>query len=191
MRLNKLLHSFGVKILYHSDGAIMEALEGLIDMGIDILEALSSRESFNDQEFREYVLHVHGMKSVLAQIGETGLSGLALELEKSGRNRDIETILSKTPSFTGSLRKLVEKFVQEQELTGSHTDDMAFLHDKLNAIGVACEMYDANSAGNILTEIQRKTWSQSTGELLNTIAEHLLFGDFDKITEIVSKHNKV
>lgn len=39
-RLNKVLHSYNVKIMYHSDGAIMEALEGLIDMGIDILEAL-------------------------------------------------------------------------------------------------------------------------------------------------------
>ena len=40
VRLNKILHGFGVKIMYHSDGAVMDALEGLADMGIDILEAL-------------------------------------------------------------------------------------------------------------------------------------------------------
>ncbi|MFW6309077.1 MAG: uroporphyrinogen decarboxylase family protein [bacterium] len=39
-RLNKVLHDYGVKIMYHSDGAIMEAVPGLIDMGIDVLEAL-------------------------------------------------------------------------------------------------------------------------------------------------------
>ena len=39
-RLNKVLHEFGVKVLYHTDGAVMEAVPGLIDMGIDILEAL-------------------------------------------------------------------------------------------------------------------------------------------------------
>ncbi|MCL1888648.1 MAG: uroporphyrinogen decarboxylase family protein, partial [Kiritimatiellaeota bacterium] len=39
-RLNKALHSFNVKIMYHTDGAIMDALDGLVDMGIDILEAL-------------------------------------------------------------------------------------------------------------------------------------------------------
>lgn len=39
-RLNKTLHDYGVKILYHSDGAVMDAVPGLIDMGIDILEAL-------------------------------------------------------------------------------------------------------------------------------------------------------
>ena len=40
VRLNKMLHGFGVKIMYHSDGAVMDALEGLVDMGIDVLEAL-------------------------------------------------------------------------------------------------------------------------------------------------------
>jgi uroporphyrinogen decarboxylase len=40
MRLNKLLHEYGVKIIYHSDGAVMKAVPGLMDMGIDILQAL-------------------------------------------------------------------------------------------------------------------------------------------------------
>lgn len=40
VRLNKILHEYGVKIMYHTDGAVMEAVPGLIDMGIDILEAL-------------------------------------------------------------------------------------------------------------------------------------------------------
>jgi len=39
-RLNKALHRLDVKIMYHSDGAVMDALDGLMDMGIDILEAL-------------------------------------------------------------------------------------------------------------------------------------------------------
>ena len=39
-RLNATIHEFGAKVIYHSDGAVMEAVEGLIDMGIDILQAL-------------------------------------------------------------------------------------------------------------------------------------------------------
>jgi len=39
-RLNAALHEFNVKIMYHSDGAVMEAVPGLIDMGIDCLQAL-------------------------------------------------------------------------------------------------------------------------------------------------------
>jgi uroporphyrinogen decarboxylase len=39
-RMNAVLHNYGVKVLYHTDGAVMDAVPGLIDMGIDVLEAL-------------------------------------------------------------------------------------------------------------------------------------------------------
>lgn len=37
--LNAVLHEFGVKVMYHSDGSITEAVPGLIDMGIDCQQA--------------------------------------------------------------------------------------------------------------------------------------------------------
>ena len=40
VRLNRAIHQFGVKVVYHSDGAVMEAVPGLLDMGIDVLQAL-------------------------------------------------------------------------------------------------------------------------------------------------------
>lgn len=39
-QLNQLIHRFGVRVIYHSDGAVMEAVPGLLDMGIDVLQAL-------------------------------------------------------------------------------------------------------------------------------------------------------
>ncbi len=39
-RLNRTVHEFGVKVIYHTDGAVMEAVPGLIGMGIDVLQAL-------------------------------------------------------------------------------------------------------------------------------------------------------
>jgi len=39
-RLNKAIHEFGVKVIYHSDGSVIDAVPGLIDMGIDVLQAL-------------------------------------------------------------------------------------------------------------------------------------------------------
>jgi uroporphyrinogen decarboxylase len=40
VRLNEAIHEHGAKVIYHSDGAVMWALEGLIDMGVDVLQAL-------------------------------------------------------------------------------------------------------------------------------------------------------
>ncbi|NUQ01944.1 MAG: hypothetical protein HUU35_19025 [Armatimonadetes bacterium] len=39
-RLNQLIHEYGAKVIYHSDGSVVEAVPGLLEMGIDILQAL-------------------------------------------------------------------------------------------------------------------------------------------------------
>lgn len=53
VRLNKVLHEYGVKVMYHTDGAIMQAVPGLIDMGIDILEAIQfDARGMNPEELK-------------------------------------------------------------------------------------------------------------------------------------------
>lgn len=39
-RLNRVIHEFGAKVIYHTDGSVMDAVPGLIDMGVDVLQAL-------------------------------------------------------------------------------------------------------------------------------------------------------
>jgi uroporphyrinogen decarboxylase len=40
VRLNAVIHEYGPRVIYHSDGGIMAAIPGLIDMKIDVLQAL-------------------------------------------------------------------------------------------------------------------------------------------------------
>ena len=40
VRMNQVIHKHGAKAIYHTDGAVMEVVDGLIEMGIDILQAL-------------------------------------------------------------------------------------------------------------------------------------------------------
>ncbi|MBI2302845.1 MAG: hypothetical protein HYU66_28395 [Armatimonadetes bacterium] len=40
VRINRVVHEYGARVIYHSDGSVMEAVPGLMDMGIDILQAL-------------------------------------------------------------------------------------------------------------------------------------------------------
>jgi len=67
-RLNKVIHEYGAKIVYHSDGAVMKAAGGLIDMGIDVLEALQfDAAGMNPVELKENFgdkLSFHGGVSV-------------------------------------------------------------------------------------------------------------------------------
>jgi len=53
VRLNAGIHAFGVKVIYHTDGAVMDAVPGLIDMGIDVLQALQfSARGMDPQELK-------------------------------------------------------------------------------------------------------------------------------------------
>jgi uroporphyrinogen decarboxylase len=40
LKVNKVIHEFGARVIYHTDGAVMKVVPGLIDMGIDVLQAL-------------------------------------------------------------------------------------------------------------------------------------------------------
>lgn len=40
VRINEMIHNMGARVIYHTDGAVSEAVPGLIDMGIDVLQAL-------------------------------------------------------------------------------------------------------------------------------------------------------
>jgi uroporphyrinogen decarboxylase len=39
-RLNRVIHEHGARVIYHTDGAVMDAVGGLMDAGIDVLQAL-------------------------------------------------------------------------------------------------------------------------------------------------------
>ncbi|MDI9586667.1 MAG: uroporphyrinogen decarboxylase family protein [Acidobacteriota bacterium] len=55
-RMNRVIHEHGAKVIYHSDGSVMDAVPGLIDMGIDVLQALQFDAAGMDDETlkREY-----------------------------------------------------------------------------------------------------------------------------------------
>ena len=88
------------------------------------LEAIIGKGgSYDDDDLRMYVTHVHGMKSALANVSKMDLSAMALKLEQSGRDGNIEAIASETPVFLRTLRTLVEKLAREQEKTDGKTRD--------------------------------------------------------------------
>jgi uroporphyrinogen decarboxylase len=49
-RLNDAIHAHGATVIYHSDGSVMWALDGLVEMGIDVLQALQFSADGMDPE---------------------------------------------------------------------------------------------------------------------------------------------
>jgi response regulator RpfG family c-di-GMP phosphodiesterase len=165
---------------------IRDALKSLA-----VLDAIDEKKSFAvDEDLRTYIIHIHGIKSALANIGNMELSAVALKLEMSARDNDIGIIKFETPAFLDELKAFVEKLKSKQEKEDNEMPegDPSILRERLFSFKTACEDYDEYLADNILTELKKDAWPQTVKELLGGLAEYLLHSDFDLAVAAVDKY---
>jgi len=159
------------------------------EKSVPVLET-ALHNNFQKNDMHNFIIHVHAMKSALANIGETELSAAAAKLEQAGRDENIDIMTTVTPGFIDALRVIVEK-IKSRDSGGEAGEDtaenLAFLREKLPAIQEACAALDKKAAKYTLNELKEKTWSRHTRELLNTIAEHLLHSEFDSAIAVCRK----
>jgi signal transduction histidine kinase/CheY-like chemotaxis protein/HPt (histidine-containing phosphotransfer) domain-containing protein len=134
------------------------------------------------QGIDSYVTAVHGMKNVLANIGEKELSGAALRLEQAGNDRNIALITEETPAFINALRFLINKHkpAAKDETIEISGEDAVYLRDKLLEIKTACGSFDVMAAKEALDSLRKKTWPRYVHETLDAISVHLLHSAFKK-----------
>jgi len=164
------------------------------EKAVAALEKLSGKTALGGDDMQTYIIHVHAMKSALANIGETELSGIALKLEDAGREQNTAKITAETPAFLNALRELIKKINSKADDGRSakkvSDKDHAHLKEKLQALQTACSEYDKKTAKAVLTELREKTWPRPVNELLDTIAEHLLHSEFEEAANIAGNYSK-
>jgi len=163
-----------------------------IKKAIDVLEEVLSKikgetQPCSETEVDLFTTTVHGMKSVLLNIGEKELSAAAEKLEDAGDNRRITEILANTPSFINSLKLIIkkQKTKKADEVDDISHDDMVFLKEKLSVIKTACELIKKKDAKKALDDLRKKTWTRKINELFDEISVCLLHGEFQKVISIV------
>jgi len=146
--------------------------------------------AIND-DLRTYIIHVHGMRSALANVKNPELSAVATRLEELGRAEKLKEIKAETPAFLTALRTFIEKLTADiittDETAEAAEDDTAYLREKLLAIKAACEDYDEVIPEEVLAEFKDRTWSAATKEFIEIITRHLLLSEFDEIVDAVDK----
>jgi HPt (histidine-containing phosphotransfer) domain-containing protein len=131
----------------------------------------------------------HGLKSSLANIGEPGLSTVALNLEQAGRNRDTAMMSNETGAFLDKLILLVNNLtpLEETKANAATDEDLPYLREKLNVMQEACSTYDKKTAKDIIADLRQKDWPGSTNDMLKTISEYLMQGYFEKAADIAGE----
>ena len=154
-----------------------------------IEEVYVKLDASDDAAIERYITAVHGMKSALANIGETELSGAALRLEKAGYERNFALITEETNSFINSLKVLYEKYkpADNDENIELSSDHIVYLRDKFLDIKLACEKFDITAAKEALDDLQRKKWPRNVNEILDEISVHLLHSAFGKASVVAER----
>jgi signal transduction histidine kinase/FixJ family two-component response regulator len=159
----------------------------------DVLDKLFAKQTeFCENDYKTYTITTHGMKSALANVGITGLSGTAGALEAAGRDTDMQKIVAETPSFIIHLKEVIAAF--EQHITDSHasdedvTDDPALLKEQFAALIEACDMYSKPNAKKALTKLKEGQCSKQTLAIVDDINALLLHGEFEAAAELAQKY---
>jgi len=162
----------------------------------DAKRAIATMELICNNEFRRtndvniFGITVHSMKDALENIEETELANAALKLEQAVQKRDFALIITETPEFVNSLRKINEK-LEAKSVEEPEVEDLAFLREKLQIVQKACEARDKQTAKTTLIELKHKTWSRLTKDLLNTIIENVLKDNFDEAVNLSRDYNVI
>jgi CheY-like chemotaxis protein len=148
-----------------------------------VITVLQSYDSYESGNLQMYIINFHALKSTLANIGETKLSGFAGELEQAGKDGNVSFIAEKTSEFIDELRTVIDKLkpdTEEYDAGDVSDEDKAYLYEKLLTIKDACAVYDIKTAKTALAELKQKPLPKMYSELLDDIAEYILHSDFEK-----------
>jgi CheY-like chemotaxis protein len=151
---------------------------------------LKNITSATDSDLYLFSVSAHGIKSALANIGETAFAQMAFVLEKAGKERDKSTIATRTNGLIEAINVLVKKIeakIKTDKKTAADKDsDPEFLREQLKIISAAAEIYDTRTANAALESLKKMSWTGETEEFIEQISEDVLLSNFDEIVEKIA-----
>ena len=151
-----------------------------------VIERLSEKSEWNNEDFVSFTIVMHGLKSALSNVQEKELSKAAGRMELLGREKDIATIRACLLQFMDDLRAIIQKF--EQKVTMQRVDvveNKELLHKKLTEVQDACEGYNKKNAKLALAALSNHRWSEETEKFISDLRVYLLHSDFEEASDVI------
>ena len=125
--------------------AYLEVVKSFVDSADSRIPMIE--EYFERQDYKNYTIQVHALKSSARLVGQMALSSLAESLEAAGNASDQATIEAKTPKLLQDYRSLVNDLAG---IAASDEDkppvDEKFLKETLQAMKEALSVFDVDTA---------------------------------------------
>ncbi|MCL2171853.1 MAG: ATP-binding protein, partial [Defluviitaleaceae bacterium] len=155
-----------------------------------IIDDLAAGGRLCDAGMKSYINQTHGMKSALANMGQSWLADMASSLEDAARAGDMEAVISQTPLYLQNLRALMKELGYETARNAAPKADAAIDTESiarlLGDIASSCGEFNKRAAKTALTELQKMTLPDNISQLLTEISNLLLISSFEKAASLIN-----
>ena len=143
------------------------------------------KECFDTQDWDDYTINVHALKSASRQIGATELADMAAALEKAGNDRNIDYITERTgPAIEKYLSYepiLAQLFSgeEDEDLSDKPAADKEVLTELLESIPEIADNLDIDSLEEVTGKIRSYSYPEDQKEFPTKLKEACEDMDFD------------
>lgn len=149
---------------------------------------------FNEEDWKNYTIKVHALKSSSRIIGAMQLSEEAKELEASGDSWDIDAIKEKNPALLKHYRKLGEELKAgiSPETSDDDKPDISDdeLKEALSSMAEIAVTYDYDSMKFMLDSLMSYRLPPDIKGLADELKNAMITPDWERIKELLTQEDK-
>ena len=167
----------------------------VLDIYMDSVESKAAEieRYYEKEDYENYTIQVHSLKSTSRVIGAVDISERAWELEQAGDNRDIPVIKEKTEGLINDFRKLGGKLLdifpkeEPENEEGLAEIEESMLEDALHTLAEFASAMDYEDAVFVLDELKQYKIPEEDRWCINDIRTAVEALDWDKVTALINE----
>ncbi len=146
--------------------------------------------AYETEDWKNYTIRVHSLKSSSRQIGAMALGDMAAELETAGNAGDIDTIKAKNAATVAAYRKFLDelsRFYGKKDDTDPSAREpigKKELDALLNELKDTCNELDMDSMEEISDKLKKYSYDGNTAKLMEDLHKAVAGIDTEKCEEI-------
>jgi PAS domain S-box-containing protein len=173
-----------IELLKRIDGlnvdSALDAMSGLADVYLDTVkltlrllpERLDKMDNYIKSDMKAFTVEVHGLKSVLKNIGAAALGNSAGQLERAALENNTQYCNESYPPFRAGLAELKDRLngaLRPETANAKKNADKSSLAQTISAAKTAAETFDRDSALEAITPCSDFSYGEEVDGLLEKI----------------------
>ena len=172
--------------LYDGDVEIyLAVLRSYVPNALKVIEKL---HNVSEETLSDYIIDIHGLKSINTNIGAEEIRKGALNLELAAKSGNISKVLAKNDAFLKEAKNLVsgiQAWLEQQDKRNRKKILPCPDRSLLARLRKSCEAYDINSIDEVMDELESADYT-TDASLVTWLRERINTSDFSSVISRLS-----